>query len=120
MDEPVDTSDIPEMRGHVARVERDAAGRLPGRRESPIRQAILAQLQRNQMSRYRLWQAARGHCPTITTSAVYGFLKGEREISVRYAEALMASVGLSLSRTKEASLSSSGGRRRRKVGMERK
>jgi hypothetical protein len=117
MYEPVDTSDIPEMRRAVARVGRDAAGRLPARRESPVRQAVLDQLERQRMSRYRLWQEARRHCPTNTTSAVYGFLKGEREIGVQYAEALMASVGLSLSRTKDASPSSRGGRGRRKVGM---
>jgi hypothetical protein len=46
------------------------------------------------MTRYRLWQEARRLCPTITTSAVYGFLGGSREIGLEYAEALMGSVGL--------------------------
>lgn len=95
---PIDTGDSPESVGPVRRVVRDADGRLPqpipSLRDSPIRRAILDQLGRRQMTRYQLWQAAREYCPTLPSSAVYEYLRGQREIGVPYAEALMKAAGL--------------------------
>jgi hypothetical protein len=98
VDDPIDTSDIPEQTGPIRRLVRDADGRLPRPlpefRASPIRRAILAELERRQMTRYQLWQAAREHCPRLPSSAVYEYLRGQRDIGVPYAEALMQAVGL--------------------------
>jgi hypothetical protein len=95
---PIDTSDIPESTGPINRVVRDPDGRLPqpipSLRESPIRRAILDQLERRQMTRYQLWQTAKEYCPSLPSSAVYEYLRGQREIGTPYAEALMKAVGL--------------------------
>jgi hypothetical protein len=100
MDGPIDTSDIPEANGPLRRLKRDAQGRLPQPlpelRDSPIRLAILAQLERQQMTRYQLWQAARAHCATLSRSAVYEYLRGHRAIGLRYAEALIEAAGLAV------------------------
>jgi hypothetical protein len=97
---PIDTSDSPEKKGPFRRVKRDAQGRLPrplpALRDSPIRRAILAELERRQMTRYQLWQAARKHCPKLPASAVYEYLRGRREIGLPYAEALMEAAGLAV------------------------
>src|SRR4051812_23867054 len=71
MDALADTSEIPETTGPAARVRRDARGRLPGRRRSPVRAAVLAELGRRGMTRYQLWRKAQGFCPTLPASAVY-------------------------------------------------
>jgi hypothetical protein len=102
MDGPIGTSDIPEKRGPFHRIKRDVAGRLPARRESPTRRAILSELERRKMTRYQLWAAARAHCPTLSQSAVYEFLRGQREIGLGYAEALMEAVGLVVRRKSTA------------------
>ena len=93
-DGPVDTSDIPEAKGPVRRVQRDAEGRLPQGQESPIRRAILAELERRQMTRYQLWREARAYCATLPQSAVYEYLRGQRAIGLPYAEALLQGLGL--------------------------
>jgi hypothetical protein len=97
---PIDTADIPEKTGPVRRIKRNADGRLPQPlptlRDSPIRRAILAELERRQMTRYQLWQAARKHCPKLPASAVYEYLRGQREIGLPYAEALMEAAGLAV------------------------
>lgn len=95
---PVDTSDAPEMKGDNARVRRNASGQIPGRRVSPTRSAILEELERRQMTRYQLWKAANAHCPTLSQSAVYEYLRGQRDISLSYAEALMIAAGLGVCR----------------------
>ena len=46
------------------------------------------------MTRYELWQAARVHCPRLPASAVYEFLRGQREIGLPYAEAILEAAGL--------------------------
>lgn len=91
---PIDTSDIPEAKGPLRRINRDTSGRLPQRRDSPIRRAILAELERRQMTRYQLWKDSRVHCATLPQSAVYEYLRGQREIGLPYAEALMQALGL--------------------------
>jgi uncharacterized DUF497 family protein len=103
---PIDTSDIPEAKGPLRRLKRDAQGRLPQPlpelRDSPIRRAILAQLERRQMTRYELWQAARVHCPRLPASAVYEYLRGQRAIGLPYAEALLEAAGLVVTPRKAA------------------
>jgi hypothetical protein len=91
---PIDTSEIPEWRGGGRPVLRNAQGRLVERKIGLIAQAILSQLDHRQMTRYRLWQEAKAHCPTLSESAVYSFLGGTRQIEVPYVEALMKAVGL--------------------------
>lgn len=97
---PVDTSDIPERTGPVRRVPRDAPGRLSSPVGGPIRVAILKALQRRGMSRHELWKAARTRCSTLSESAVYEYLRGDRDIGVRYAEALIEASGLTIARAK--------------------
>jgi hypothetical protein len=48
------------------------------------------------MTRYQLWKRAREVCDTLPESAVYEFLRGDREIGVRYIEALLAAAGLTV------------------------
>ena len=48
------------------------------------------------MTRYRLWKAAQAICPKLPQSAVYEFLRGQRDIGVQYAEALTRAAGLRL------------------------
>jgi hypothetical protein len=94
MDGPIDTSDIPERLRRAARVVRDEDGRLPSPAKGMILRAILAQLGRRDMTRYELWKRARAHCPTISESAVYEYLRGQRQIGVAYVEALMRAAGV--------------------------
>jgi hypothetical protein len=98
MDGRVDTSEIPETKGTGRPVLRDASGRLIKRQPSPFRQAILNELKRRKMNRYQLWQAAREHCKTIPQSAIYEYLRGQRDIGIVYAEAIMLAVGLVVGR----------------------
>ena len=94
MEGPGDTSEIPESSGPARRVKRDALGRLPEGRKSPIRTAILAELERLRMTRYQLWRKAQAHCETLTASAVYEYLRGRREIGILYVEAILKTLDL--------------------------
>jgi hypothetical protein len=98
MDEPVDTSEIPEHKGPLRPIKRDAEGRLPEPlpelRDSPIRLAILVQLGRLALNRYQLWKKAQAYCPRIPRSAVYEYLRGQRPIGTPYVEALISAAGL--------------------------
>ena len=38
------------------------------------------------MTPYRLWKEAVSHCPTISQSAVYDFINGDRQLELPYAE----------------------------------
>ena len=100
MEGPIDTSDIPEVSAGAVRVKRDAAGRLPVRPKSPIRDAILAALGRRRMTRYELWKRAQAHCPRLPQSAVYEYLRGGRAIGAPYLEALFAAAGLQVAPVK--------------------
>jgi hypothetical protein len=97
---PIDTSDIPERRGGFHRLRRDSAGRLPSRK-SVIREAIVRELEHLNMTPYRLWKEAKAHCPTLSQSAVHEFVKGQRQLELPYAEALMAAVHLGVVRVKD-------------------
>src|SRR5512135_2617295 len=80
MEGEIDTAEIPEAKGAPSRVRRDASGRIETRkRPSLIREAILKELGRRQMTRYELWKAAREHCATLPQSAVHEYLRGQRE-----------------------------------------
>ncbi len=99
----IDTSEIPERRsGRATRARRSSRGRLIAPRRSAIRDAILRELGRRQITRYELWKRARVHGPTLSESAVYEFLRGERQIGLEYVEALLAAVGLEVRRRHEA------------------
>ncbi|MGA2443737.1 MAG: hypothetical protein ABSH08_22510 [Tepidisphaeraceae bacterium] len=76
------------------RLIRDANGRIVKPPRGRIRSAILAELGRRQMSRYRLWKIARKDCPTLTQSAVYEFLRGVRQLGLGYVEALLWALNL--------------------------
>jgi hypothetical protein len=97
MDGPIDTSEIPEKRGGFHRLKRDTEGQLPKRR-SLIRDAIKRELASRKMTPYRLWKEAMNYCPSISQSAVYDFINGERQLELPYAEALLAAVNLGVSR----------------------
>src|SRR5271166_75865 len=85
---PIDTSEIRERKGRFNRLGRDSTGRLPTR-NSIVRDAIVRELKHLKMTPYRLWKEARTHCPTLSQSAVHEFIKGQRQLELPYAEALM-------------------------------
>jgi hypothetical protein len=91
---PVQTDDIPELKGTEAPVCREASGNLPRREFGPVRRAILESLDDHGMTRFELWKKARAHCYTLSRSAVYEYLRGVRDIGVEYAEALMMAAEL--------------------------
>jgi hypothetical protein len=97
MEQPIDTSEIPESRGGFHRLKRDEQGRLP-QRKSIIRDAIKRELALRKMTPYRLWKEARGFCPTLSQSAVHEFIKGQRQLELPYAEALLTAVNLGVTR----------------------
>jgi len=102
MERDVDTSDIPEGRpGRATRTRRTADGKPVAPPESAIRDAIRRELGRRQITRYELWKRARAQCPTLPESAVYEFLRGERQIGLQYVEALLAAVELEVRRRDE-------------------
>jgi len=102
MDRAIDTSEIPERQpGRAARARRTAEGKPFKPPESAIRDAIRHELGRRQITRYELWKRARAHCPTLPESAVYEFLRGERQIGLDYVEALLAAVDLEVRRRTE-------------------
>src|SRR6185437_10040194 len=74
MRSPVDASEIPEHTTAPEVFKLDAPG------NGGIRAAVLAEIGRQGLSRYRLWKAARVHSKTLPESAVYEFLRGERSI----------------------------------------
>src|SRR5262245_50001637 len=92
MNGPIDTTDIPERSGPLRPISRDARGHRGG----TIQAAILDQLGRLHMTRYRLWKEARKFCPTLSESAVYEYLRGQRDIQVSNVEALLEAAGLRL------------------------
>jgi hypothetical protein len=87
----IDTSDIPENRT-FNRLQRDETGALP--RRSMIRDAIEAQRKRQRLTVYRLWKKASVHRPSLSQAAVHEFLKGQRQLELPSAEALLSAVDL--------------------------
>jgi hypothetical protein len=122
MDGPVDPSDIPEQQGRFDRLRRDSTGRLPTKK-SLVRDAILRELKRLNMTPYRLWKEARTHCPTLSQSAVHEFIKGQRQLELPYAEALMAATHLGVVRVEapnKRQKATSGGTALPKVAAKRR
>jgi hypothetical protein len=99
MEGRIDTSDIPEQRTAFHRLTRDSSGRLPARK-SVIRDAIVQEIEQLNMTPYRLWKEAKAYCSTLSQSAVHEFIKGQRELELPYAEALMAAVHLGVAHNK--------------------
>ena len=99
----VDTAEIPSQI-FPARYPliRDSLGRIPKKPRSAIRDAILAELGRRNMTRYQLWKLANEHCPKLPNSAVYEFLLGKRAISVDYCEALLNALDLGIARLRQS------------------
>jgi hypothetical protein len=123
MNGPIDTSDIPEHKGRFDRLKRDSTGRLPIRR-SIVRDAIVRQLKHLNMTPYRLWKEAKTHCPTLSQSAVHEFIKGQRQLELPYAEALMAATHLGIVRNEgpleeQKAISSSAGSKTPKRALNR-
>jgi hypothetical protein len=87
-----DADDLSPIRPQ--RVIRDVGGKIVKPPPSRIRSAILAELGRRRITRYQLWKIARDDCPTLTQSAVYEFLRGFRQLGLRYIEALMVALSL--------------------------
>jgi hypothetical protein len=114
----IETSDIAERR-QFQRLKRDAAGRLPPRK-SMIREAVTQRMQELHLTAYRLWQLARVHCATLSQSAVHEFLKGQRQLEVPSAEALLAAVHLRIAKSRVPQRQSTEKRRRQaRVRVER-
>lgn len=105
MESRIDTSEIPERRpGGTMRARRSPEGRPTAPPESAIRDAIRRELGLRQITRYELWKRARVHCPTLSESAVYEFLRGERQIGLEYVEALLVAVDLEVRHRVETAL----------------
>lgn len=71
--------------------------------KSEIRLAIVREMNRRKLSGYGIWKRATPHCKTLPMSAIYEFLRGERQIGTRYLEAIMAALELKLVGTKRGS-----------------
>jgi hypothetical protein len=103
-DRDIDTSDIPERKpARAVRARRTREARVFNPAPSAIRDAIRRELGRRQITRYELWKRARALCPTLPESAVYEFLRGERQIGIEYVEALLSAVDLEVRRRSESS-----------------
>jgi hypothetical protein len=63
-----------------------------------IRDAIVRELEHLEMTPYRLWKEAKTRCPTLSQSAVHEFIKGQRQLELPYAEALLAAMNLGIAR----------------------
>jgi hypothetical protein len=96
MEQPVSPEEDEGLPPASDRVIRDADGKLPKKPPSPIRDAILAELGRRHMTRYQLWKAARETCSQLPESAVYEFLRGQRQIGVEYIEAMLGALELEI------------------------
>ncbi len=77
-------------------VRRDASGKILKRPLGLLRTAILAALDRHEMTRYELWKKAHARCESLSASAVYEYLRGDREIGSEYLEALIEAARLKI------------------------
>jgi hypothetical protein len=96
---PTKDSEVEEsgaLVGPGSQVRRDESAQILRPPLGPVRSAILASLGRNRMTRYKLWRRAHAHCPTLSASAVYEYLRGFRNIGSEYVEALVEAAGLEL------------------------
>lgn len=96
MDDPVDTSDMPQRTGPCNRVVRDADGKIVKPQDSLLRSAVLAEMKRRRLSGHKLWKASRNYCETLPESAVYEFLAGKRQIGLAYLDAILEAMDLTI------------------------
>jgi hypothetical protein len=91
---PVEPSEGREYDQLGPAVRRDASGQIVKPPLGSVRRAILAALDRHQMTRYELWKKAHARCGTLSASAVYEYLRGTRNIGSEYVEALLVAARL--------------------------
>jgi hypothetical protein len=96
MNDPVDTSDIPERTAPCNRVVRTPDGRIVQPESSILRRAILAEVNRRGISGHELWKLARTHCDTLPESAVYEFLASKRQVGLAYLDAMLNAMELTV------------------------
>ena len=95
----INTSDIFE--GALLKpLQRDAEGVLP-QRKSMIREAIEKRRKQLRLTPYRLWKLALPFHSSLSQSAVHEFLKGQRQLELPSAEALLAAVKLQVMEQKD-------------------
>ncbi len=92
----VDVSDLPE--GPAARLGMGPtlARRPASQRPSLLREAIVKEMARQNLTAYALTQRAKLFCNTLSQAAVYEFLKGQRQLEVSYADALLRALRLEI------------------------
>jgi hypothetical protein len=61
-----------------------------------FRDAILARLGELGMNRGQLYRKARQRCPTLSESAVYEYLRGQRDVKSAYLAAMLEAAGLTV------------------------
>ncbi|HZW34118.1 MAG TPA: hypothetical protein VFF52_25565 [Isosphaeraceae bacterium] len=93
---PVKPSEEREYHQLGPAVRRDASGQIVRPPLGPVRRAILAALDRHQMTRYELWKKAHARCATLSASAVYEYLRGTRNIGSEYVETLIEAARLKI------------------------
>jgi hypothetical protein len=99
---PADFSEVPELFDSGLRSRRDASGRLPKVFRSPVLRAVSRELRTRRMTGHQLWKQARRLCPTLTESAVYEFLRGERQIGLTYLDAILGVLDLEVRRARRS------------------
>jgi len=92
----VDTSDLPERPNAALGARPSAARLLSAERPSLLREAIVKEMARQNLTAYALTKHAKVFCETLSQSAVYEFLKGQRQLEVRYADALLRTLRLQI------------------------
>ena len=87
-DDRINVSDVPEQDATDGRWVRG------GHRVGGIRGAIVLELGRRGLTRYQFWKQARQLCPKLSSSAVYEYMDGRRQIRGEYIEAMLEALGL--------------------------
>lgn len=64
------------------------------RRQARLRTAIDAEMKRRGMTRYQLAKVAQRYCSSLSESAVYEYLAGQRQVGADYIEAMLAALEL--------------------------
>ena len=85
----IDTSDIPEQD-----LSSDKWITPAKRRQARLRTAIDAEMKRRGMTRYQLAKVAQRYCSSLSESAVYEYLAGQRQVGADYIEAMLAALEL--------------------------
>lgn len=93
---PVDTSDLPERPNGALGAGASVTRGLEAGPPSLLREAIVKEMARQNLTAYGLTKRARSYCETLSQAAVYEFVKGQRQLAVRYADALLRALGLQI------------------------